>query len=120
LGRAGYIQWVREKHIKELPVGDYTGYKALKRYRSKEQVLDLLAVETGLSLEDVKSSKGERRRLAMELLYRVGGLTGDEIGSLFGIGASAVSQERKRLVSRMAEDEPLKKLFEELFSKCSV
>ena len=120
LGRAGYIQWVREKHIKELPVGDYTGYRALKRYRSKEQVLDLLAVETGLSLEKVKFSKGDRRRLAMELLYRVGGLTGDEIGNLFGIGASAVSQERKRLVSRMAEDEALKKLFEELFSKCSV
>jgi hypothetical protein len=53
----------------------------------------------------------------MELLYRVGGLTGDEIGSLFGIGASAVSQERKRLVSQMAEDEALKKLFEELFLK---
>ena len=80
----------------------------------------MLAVETGLSLEEVKFSKGDRRRLAMELLYRVGGLTGDEIGNLFGIGASAVSQERKRLVSRMAEDEALKKLFEELFSKCSV
>jgi hypothetical protein len=49
----------------------------------------------------------------MELLYRVGGLTGDEIGSLSGISASAVSQERKRLVPRMAEGEAVKRLFEE-------
>jgi len=57
--------------------------------------------------------------LAMELLYRVGGLKGGEIGSLFGIGASAVSQERKRLVSRMAEDEVAKKRFGDLSARCS-
>jgi len=41
-----------------------------------------LAGETGLSSEEVNIPKGERHRLAMEFLYRIGGLTGDEIGSL--------------------------------------
>ena len=99
--------------------GDCTGYKILKRYQSKEQVLDLLAGETVLPSEEIKYSKGDGRRLAMELRDRVGGLTGEEIGSLFGIGASAVSQERKRLVSRISEDETLKKRFEDLLSRCS-
>lgn len=109
LGQPGYIQWVQERYIKELADGEYTGYITLKRYRSREQVLDLLAGETALRLEEVKSVKGNQRRLVIELLCRVGGLKGEEIGSLFGIGASAVSQERKRLITRMAENEAVKK-----------
>ncbi|MBI5582789.1 MAG: transposase [Deltaproteobacteria bacterium] len=118
LGRPGYIQWVRERYLKELAEGEYSGYKTLKRYRSREQVLDSLAGETGLRLEEVKAVKGDQRRLVIELLYRVGGLKGAEIGSLFGIGASAVSQERKRLNTRMAEEEAVKNQFEALLSKC--
>jgi len=55
----------------------------------------------------------------MILLYRVGGLKGGEIGNLFGIGAGAGSQERKRLASRMAEDMAVKKQFEDLLARCS-
>ena len=47
----------------------------------------MLARETGLSSEEVHTPKGDRHGLATELLYRVGGLTGDEIGSLSGISA---------------------------------
>jgi len=78
----------------------------------------LLAGETGLGLEEIKYSKGEGRRLAMERLYRVDGLKGDEIGRLLGIGASAVRQERKRLVSRMVENEGLKTRFEDFSARC--
>jgi putative transposase len=118
LGRPGFIQWVRERYVNELPSTDYSGYKTLKHYRSREQVLDLLAGEIGLRVEDVKLVKGDKRRLVIELLYRVGGLKGDEIGTLLGIGASAVSQERKRLMTRMAENEAVKIQFEALLSKC--
>jgi predicted transcriptional regulator len=51
---------------------------------------------------------GALRRLVRELLYRVGGLKEEEIGSLFGVGASAVSRERKRLMTLMAKDEVMK------------
>ena len=119
LGREGFVQWVKEKFLKDLPAGEYTGYKALKRYKSQDQVLDLLGAETGFNLVQIIKSKGDMRRLAMELLYRGGGLTGGAIGSLFGVSYSAVSQERRRLVSRMAEDETLKKIFEGLYAKLS-
>jgi len=59
-------------------------------------------------------AKGDRQRLAMELLYRAGRLTGDEIGSLSGISTSAFSRERKKLVRRLAEEETAKKLFGKL------
>jgi hypothetical protein len=59
------------------------------------------------------------RRLAMELLYQGGGLTGEEIGSLLGVGYSTVSQERKRLRLKMIEDKALKGLFDRLVEKLS-
>jgi len=119
LGREGFIQWVKEKFIDNLPARDYTGYRILKRYKSREQVQDLLSVETGLEWKQIEASKGDLRRLAMELLYQVGGLTGDEIGSLLGVGYSTVSQERKRLRLKMIEDKVLKKVFDRLMEKIS-
>ena len=119
LGGEGFIQWVKEKFIKNLPARDYTGYKSLKHYKSREQVLDLLSIETGLEWKQIKASKGDLRRLAMELLYQVGGLTGEEIGSLLGVGYSTVSQERKRLRLKVIGDKVLKGLFDRLMEKLS-
>ena len=119
LGGEGFIRRVKEKFIKSLPARDYTGYRTLKRYKSREQVQDLLAVETGLEWEQIKAAKGDLRRLAMELLYQGGGLTGEEIGSLLEVGYSTVSQERKRLRLKMIGDKVLKGLFDRLMEKLS-
>ncbi len=43
----------------------------------------------------------------MELLYRVGGLKGPEIGSIFGIDYGPVSQERSGCGRRMQKDRKL-------------
>jgi DNA-directed RNA polymerase specialized sigma subunit len=50
------------------------------------------------------SEKGDLRRLALELLYRFGGLNGVEIGKIFKISYNAVSQERKRLMDRIKRE----------------
>ena len=55
----------------------------------------------------------------MELLYRVGGLKGHEIGSLLGIGYTSVSQERRRLKERLRNDRNLQALFTRLDAKCN-
>jgi len=119
LGGEGFVRWVKESFTKNLPARDYTGYRILKRYKSREQVQDILTVETGLEWKQIKDSRGDLRRLAMELLYQGGGLTGEEIGSLLGVGYSTVSQERKRLRMKMIEDKALKGLFDRLVEKLS-
>ena len=42
--------------------------------------------------------------MGMELLYRVGGVRGREIGKLFRVGDRSVSQERSRLRDRLSDD----------------
>ena len=58
--------------------------------------------------------KGEVRRIAMDLLYRLGGLKGPAIGALFGVDYSAVSQERKRLREQIGRDQALTELMQRL------
>lgn len=52
--------------------------------------------------------------MAIDLLYRFGGLKGPEVGALMGIDYSAVSQERKRLRAGVAQDRELEKLMARL------
>ncbi len=73
-----------------------------------EQVINLnikqLEKETGKTFEEIKTSKGSLRQIAMDLLYRVGGFKGVEIGKIFGVDYSTVSQGRKRLREKMQKD----------------
>ena len=54
------------------------------------------------------------RQVAMELCYRYCPLTQRDIGDLFGVDYSTVSQNRKRLKIRMESDKKLKAQFERL------
>ena len=108
LGGYDFIQWVKEtflgtKKLREQPLAG-----EIKRYQQKEIILGLIEQETGKSLDALKNEKGDLRRMAMDLLYRYGGLKGPEIGTLFGVEYSAVSQERKRLRERIAENQSLR------------
>ena len=71
----------------------------------------MLLTETGRTEEQLLAEKGELRRLAMDLLYRLGGLNGMEIGKIFGVSYNTVSRERKRLAENMRIDPKLKKYF---------
>jgi putative transposase len=72
--------------------------------------------ETGRSFEAISQEKGLFRQVAMELLYRVGGLKREEIGRVMGVGYTSVSQERRRLRARLLEDRGLVKRIEQ---KCN-
>lgn len=93
--------------------------KRSSNYRKKEAILALIENETGKDLEALKTMKGDLRRLAMDLLYRHGGLKGPEIGALFGVNYSAVSQERKRLREGLGRQQELSGLIKELEEKLS-
>jgi len=67
-------------------------------------------LETNKDIDTVRAEKGELRQIVMDLLYRVGGLKGPEIGRLFGIDYGPVSQERKRLREKLPKDRKLRTL----------
>ncbi len=56
----------------------------------------------------------------MDLLYRVGGLKGSEIGKIFGVDYSTVSQGRKRLREKMKKDKKLRTLVKEIEDNMSI
>ena len=50
----------------------------------------------------------------MELLHRKGGLSGPEVGRIFGVDSSSVSQERKRLREELVKDRKLRLLLDRI------
>lgn len=123
LGGSDFIKWVKETFLEEIESREQPAAGEIKRYQQKVQILALIEQETGKDLDTLCKEKGELRRLAMDLLYRRGGLRGPEIGALLGVDYSAVSQERKRLRERIARDHKLKEMMrrlEELLSTVKI
>jgi REP element-mobilizing transposase RayT len=110
LGGDQFIKWLKENFYPKKRDPECPGLTELKRYGAKEEILELFLEETGKSLEELKSKKNPLRPVLMDVLYRVGGLTGIEIGKIFNVGYSAVSQTRKRLALRSEKDKNLREL----------
>ncbi len=119
LGGEEFINWVKENFLEETEQREQPSAGKIKHYQQKEVILGLLEKETGKNLETLRKEKGDLRRLAMELLYRYGGLKGTEIGALFGVTYSAVSQERRRLRERVEVDGKLQKTLKRVIDELS-
>lgn len=66
-----------------------------------------------------KGCKGIARSMAMELLYRHGGMNGREIGDLMGVDYSAVSVARKRFRASLASDKNILRLMKKIEDRLS-
>lgn len=119
LGGDEFISWVRGTLLRGEPDRESPSLHEIRKYRAKETILGVIKGVTGKSIEEVREEKGVLRQLAMELLYRVGGLKGHEIGRILGIGYTSVSQERRRLKERLGNDRNLQSLFKCLETKCN-
>jgi putative transposase len=119
LGGGDFINWVKETFLEEIEPREQPSAGEIKRYQQKEVILALIEKETGRDFDSLKREKGSLRKMAMELLYRHGGLKGPEIGALFGIDYSAVSQERKRLREGITKGGELEELMQRLEGKLS-
>ncbi len=84
--------------------GEAPAHRAIKGRVAKAAVLRGLARRSGKTLEQIGAEKGLLRRIAMDLLYPHGGMTNRQIGELFGVDYTAVSQERRRLLMLAEED----------------
>ena len=83
LGSDTFINWVRDTYLpaksREIPA-----VQRLKKYTAKEEIIDALCKETNKSFDEIKKERGIIRQIAMDLLYRIGGLSGTEIGEMMG------------------------------------
>jgi hypothetical protein len=117
LGTEGFIDWVKASFLAKGPDREISGARQIKGHKARQNIFKALNQETGKTEAELRAEKGDLRRMAMELLYRVGGLNGVEIGKLFKISYNAVSQERKRLMERMKGNPQLKKKYRSLLLK---
>lgn len=97
IGGEQFIAWVKETYLSEKNDGEAPGHRAIKRHGSKDEIIQAIVRQTGKTFEQIKIEKGTLRRIMMDILYRYGNMTNPEIGQLFGVDYSAVSQERRRL-----------------------
>ena len=103
------INWVRDEFLptksREIPA-----VRRLKKYTAKEEIINALCKETHKSFDEIKKERGIIRQIAMDLLYRVGGLSGTEIGEMMGVDYSTVSLGRKRLREKLKSDKHLSQI----------
>lgn len=119
LGGDEFIEWIRERFLRGEADRERPALKEVYKYRAKDGILRAIEQETGRSFETICQKKGLFRQVAMELLYRVGGLKGEEIGRVMGVGYTSVSQERRRLRARLLEDRGLEALVKRIEQKCN-
>jgi REP element-mobilizing transposase RayT len=117
LGEGDFVERVKKK-IKA--GGSRREQPAIRRFEGKKLKVVLRAVAGYFGLAEEKLTgrrTGHRneRAVAMELMYRYGGVRQAEIGKLLGnLDYTAVSRERKRLRDKAQEEKALKAALEEI------
>jgi REP element-mobilizing transposase RayT len=120
LGGEQFIKWLKENFSSTKEERECPDLNKLRKYRAEEDIIAIFLKETGNSLEEVKHKKNPLRPVLMDLLYRVGGLTGVEIGNIFDVDYSTVSQSRKRLAMNFNKDKEVRKLIKRIETNLSI
>jgi len=119
LGGAEFADWVageflaREKQDRECPPAN-----EIKRYCSRESIITASENVLGRNIDAIRSGGGTGRQIVMDMLCRIGGLKGREVGEYFGVDYSTVSVSRKRLRKKMQEDEQTRRLMRQIEKAC--
>jgi hypothetical protein len=116
LGTRDFVEWVKERvsweKEREVP-----SLRRMRRSLSAEEILEIFkaahGVEGVIVLDRGRKAK-TIRQMAMELCYRYTPMTQREIGEIFGVDYSTVSQNRRRLSERLKSSEKLRKQFERI------
>ena len=118
LGSEGFIKRFAKTdkgNAREIPSA-----RAIGLYKAKECILEVIEEEFGVRAEEIASARNPVRQVAMELLYSYGGMKGQEIGALFKVDYSTVSQNRKRLREKIENDEEVRGIFQRITSRLSI
>lgn len=120
LGSDGFVQWVKDTYAHRVTSPrEVPSVRGILRYQSRDKILKVISRHTDKTDEEILSEKGPVRQIAMELLFRYGGLKGVEIAEIMNVDYSTVSKERKRLRERLKKDVRLRRLVESVESQLS-
>jgi putative transposase len=113
LGSDTFISRIRDKFLPAKSL-EIPAVKRLRKYLTKEKIIETLRKEVGKGFDEIKKERGIIRQVAMDLLYRLGGLKGTEIGEIMGVDYSTVSQGRKRLREKLKKDRNLSEFIKKI------
>ncbi|MBI5027193.1 MAG: hypothetical protein HZC12_10810, partial [Nitrospirae bacterium] len=118
LGGEEFIGWIRDNFLKRKKDRECPPLREIQKYKAKEEIIEAVEKEIGKNIEEIRAERGSIRQIMMDLLYRIGGLTGVEIGKILGVDYSTVSQGRKRLREKIQKDKKLKQMINRVEENC--
>lgn len=113
LGTQDFVGWVQQK-LPRKGQREVPSLKKLQHNISVERILGVVAKVGNAQAEDLRDRKTKQkdlRQMAMELCYRYSNYKQKEIGAIFGVDYSTVSQSRARLKTKLKSSRKLKKQF---------
>jgi len=118
LGGEGFVERIRNYLYKGAKVRELPALKSLKKALTMEDVLIEISNYFQIEKEKLLSKGGkELRQMAMEMAYRHTGCNQEEIGKVFRIDYSTVSQNRRRLGINLQVDRKLMESFNKVNEK---
>ncbi len=116
LGTQNFVKWVKKKlprkQQREIP-----SLTKLQHHISVEHIIEQVAQGGQTQAEDLldrKTKLKELRQMAMELSYRYSNYKQKQIGAIFGVDYSTVSQSRARLKAKIKTSRKLNKQFNQI------
>ena len=114
LGRKKFIAKIKATYLKNQNEREKPAVGKIQTYLSRDIVISLLADEFGIDQNDIFTTAGEIKQMTMTVMYNYAGLNNREIGELFGVDYSTVSQNRKRLREKVETDKETEKLLQKI------
>ena len=114
LGAADFVDWVRQK-LPRQGQREVPSLRKLQQDISVESIIEEVAKAGNAQVDDLRDRKTklkDLRQIAMELSYRYSNCKQTEIGMIFGVDYSTVSQSRARLKAKLKSSHKLKKQFD--------
>ncbi len=119
LGSKKFVSRIKNRHLKKKDGRENPGIGEIHKYLSQDIVLSLLADKFGVKPEMLFTTTEQVKQITMTVLYSYASLNNREIGELFGVDYSTVSQNRKRLRERVKKDKKAETLLRRIESRLS-
>lgn len=119
LGSDDFVQRIKNTYLDAASSRELPALAEVRKYLAQDVILESLSKVTGKTREDIVKRTGPLRQMAMDLLYRSGGMKNPEIGKLMGVDYSTVSQGRKRFREQLDKDKELQALYAKIEANLS-